>query len=101
MTTTQAPTFWQRPPLFDPGEPHLTSGVASAFASANARRSLGTLISRHRRGDWGDIDLQDARDKSYEHRDRLLSAYDLDGQHLWVITEIDRSATTILFPHEY
>jgi hypothetical protein len=55
-------------------------------------------------GDWGDVDQEDqaANDHALEDGSRLLSAYTtLKGQRIWIITEADRSATTILLPEEY
>jgi hypothetical protein len=61
------------------------------------------LIDRHQAGDWGDLNLHDRVANHLALRDgsRILSAYDLPGGRLWVITEADRSATTILKPEEY
>jgi hypothetical protein len=55
-------------------------------------------------GDWGDLDEEDRREneRSLEDGCRLLSAYHLrDGTKIWIITEADRSATTLLLPSEY
>lgn len=62
------------------------------------------LIGRHAAGDWGDLDADDraANDRAAQEGGRILSAYRLtDGANLWVITEADRSSTTILLPEEY
>ena len=62
------------------------------------------LISRHMRGDWGDVPPDDAVSNTDALRigARLLSSYTLaDGAHIWIITEADRSATTLLLPDEY
>lgn len=64
----------------------------------------GALV-RHANGDWGPVlsaeDLQ-ANDDALEAGDRLLSAYEDNARtKIWIITEWDRSATTILFPDEY
>ena len=61
-------------------------------------------ISRHARGDWGIVDDADKRanDRALGDGARLLSAYLLGGgTKIWIITEADRSATTILLPDEY
>lgn len=62
-----------------------------------------SLIVRHVSGDWGEVDADDARenDLSVECGFRVLSAYQVGGEKLWVITEADRSATTLLLPSEY
>lgn len=64
----------------------------------------GANLSRHVTGDWGDLDRADAAENALSVREgfRLLSAYALpDGTRLWVITEPDRCATTLLLPDEY
>ena len=61
------------------------------------------LLHRHRSGDWGDLSEYDARtnDHAVASGGRVLSAYDTAGGRLWIITEADRSATTVLLPSEY
>ena len=62
------------------------------------------LLARHLSGDWGEVCAEDAKENEFslEHGFRLLSAYVLrDGTKVWIITEADRSATTILLFSEY
>lgn len=61
------------------------------------------LLHRHRSGDWGAVSEHDAQanDHAVVHGARVLSAYETTGGKLWVITEADRSATTVLLPSEY
>ena len=61
------------------------------------------LLHRHRAGDWGAVSEHDARvnDRAVEEGTRVLSAYETVGGRLWIITEADRSATTVLLPSEY
>jgi len=61
-------------------------------------------ISRHWQGDWGDLEAHDviANVSALRHGTRLLSSYRLnDHDKLWIITEADRSVTTLLLPEEY
>lgn len=61
-------------------------------------------LQRHQLGDWGRLCDEDKKEneRSLEDGLRILSAYRLpDGQMLWIITEADRSATTLLLPLEY
>jgi hypothetical protein len=62
------------------------------------------FLLRHKNGDWGELPLEDIRenDRSLAHGARLFSSYHtrLD-ERLWIITEWDRSATTLLLPEEY
>ena len=63
-----------------------------------------TGIARHARGDWGDLCPEDkqANDDALSVGARLLSAYHTgDGRKFWIITEADRSITTVLLPEEY
>lgn len=64
---------------------------------------LLNLVVRHHEGDWGDVCDDDwhANDEALLSGGRLLSAYELIGEKIWIITEHDRSVTTILFPDEY
>ena len=61
------------------------------------------LLSRHVTGDWGDLDEADKQENelSVQKGFRILSAYGRGETRLWVITEADRSVTTILRPDEY
>jgi hypothetical protein len=60
-------------------------------------------IARHAAGDWGDLCAFDRRQNEIALREglRVLSAYDVLAGRLWIITEADRSVTTILLPEEY
>jgi hypothetical protein len=63
-----------------------------------------SFLSRHISGDWGEVDEHDRRENelSVAQGFRLLSAYTLStGTKVWIITEADRSATTLLLPSEY
>ena len=63
-----------------------------------------TYLARHQSGNWGDIDAHDRKEnqRSLEQGFRLMSVYSLStGVKIWVITEADRSVTTILLPEEY
>jgi hypothetical protein len=72
---------------------HLTSNGIDALA----------YLLRHQCGDWGEVPAEDARenDRSVQNDTRILSAYTVAGQRIWIITEWDRSVTTLLFPREY
>jgi hypothetical protein len=61
------------------------------------------LLGRHVRGDWGDLDDEDKQrnDEALTLGSRIFSAYLVEGVKFWVITEADRSVTTILLPEEY
>jgi hypothetical protein len=61
------------------------------------------LIKRHAQGDWGDLCEDDKKENDYSvtRSLRILSAYGTDDSRLRIITEADRSVTTILRPDEY
>ncbi len=98
MTTQQTN---QVKPLFALGRTLATPGALIVM------QGLGitpiSLLSRHQRGDWGELDEDDKQenDLSVQQGFRILSAYVFDTVKLWVITEADRSTTTILLPEEY
>lgn len=80
----------------------ITPGALQAFEDAN--ENPAPYLERHLTCDWGDLDPEDkeANDRALKTRDRLLSAYHLStGTKVYVITEHDRSATTVLLPDEY
>jgi hypothetical protein len=60
-------------------------------------------LSRHASGDWGEIDDHDRREneRSLKYGWRVLSSYPIGEGKVWIITEADRSVTTILLPGEY
>jgi hypothetical protein len=89
-------------PRFSLGRLLATPGALAAME----RSGEGPLsfLPRHVRGDWGVVGEEDAKanNQSLKEGTRLLSAYrTAKGEQLWVITEADRSATTILLPEEY
>ena len=64
---------------------------------------IAGLVSRHVAADWGEVDAEDwqTNDRALREGDRLLSAYTSPGGiRLWIITEADRSATTVLLPED-
>ena len=81
----------------------LTCMTPGAQAALNPVE-IQTALARHRCGDWGDVPSADRDENELSLREgfRLLSAYRAaDGTKFWVITEADRSVTTILLPEEY
>ena len=79
-----------------------TPGALQALEESG--ESPGIFIKRHVSGDWGEVDEHDQQENEFsiEHGFRLLSAYTLsNGTKLWIITEADRGATTLLLPSEY
>jgi len=84
--------------LFELGQIVTTPG-ARALLGAN----FSVLLDRYTHGDWGVLDPEDAamNDAALTTGDRILGSYTHGGQKVWIITEWDRSITTILLPSEY
>jgi hypothetical protein len=78
-------------------------------ATPNARESITqddilTGIQRHQAGDWGNLGDDDrvANDQALAQGGRIVSAYNaMNGTRFWLITEADRSRTTVLLPEDY
>ena len=89
-------------PKFDLGQVVATPGALDALAQHQI--SPLTLISRHVSGDFGDIDQEDWQTNlaALRYGQRIVSAYTLAPDVvIWIITEADRSASTLLLPSEY
>jgi len=83
----------------------VTRGVNDLVAErTDFAKFVTESLNRHRKGDWGDLGDEDRNENelSLKAGYRLFSAYEAEGlPKIWIITEADRSATTILFPNEY
>ena len=89
-------------PLFSLGQIVGTQGALQALIEA--QQPPDELLNRHHKGAWGDLCDEDKQENelSVENGFRIFSAFELKtGVKVWVITEWDRSATTILLPEEY
>ena len=89
-------------PLFALGRILATPGALAALERFEV--SGLALLSRHQRGDWGDVPPEDRKenDSSVKNGFRILSSYGIgEGTRIWIITEADRSVTTLLLPEEY
>lgn len=64
---------------------------------------IQSCLERHESGDWGDVSEDDrtANDQALFDGGRILSAYDIRGDKLWINTDGDRQATTVMLPREY
>ena len=95
------------PPLFLLGRVVATPAALALLEKHGV--SSATLLNRHQRGDWGDFTRHDrvANDVALVNGSRLLSAYVIKGERIWVITEAvgedgtTRASTCILLPKEY
>ena len=78
----------------------ITPGAKEALEESEVLQSLG----RHASGDWGDVSEDDAKENEFSvsRNLRIFSVYhSSNGEKFWVITEADRSVTTVLLPEEY
>jgi len=88
---------------FEPGAIVATPAALDALSSSG--HTAIQYLRRHLTGDWGELCEEDkcANEHAVKHGNRILSAYRLNGNNtkIWIITEADRSSTTILLPDEY
>ena len=96
------------PPLFELGQVVYTQGIQALIEDDLI--SPFALLARHFHGDWGVSSDAEQNDAAVKHGDRIISAYPIDpdvpckgfGENtIWIITEWDRSVTTLLLPDEY
>lgn len=88
---------------FELGQVLLTSGAVKTFEE-NPQTSALELLKRHMAGDWGDLCKDDAElnNEAVKVGDRIMSSYLIAPNcKIWIITEHDRSVTTLLLPSEY
>jgi hypothetical protein len=89
-------------PLFPLGQVVATPGALQVLDQAAV--NAWDLLRRHQRGDWGNVPPEDAEEngRSVANGWRILSSYPVSEEHrIWIITEADRSVTTLLLPDEY
>jgi hypothetical protein len=89
-------------PKFSLGRVFLTNGAKEALNESN--QSANEFLSLHQTGNWGIVGKEDAEENEFSLKNgfRLLSAYKTSKNlKLWIITEADRSSTTVLLPSEY
>ncbi len=86
-------------PKFELGQTVITPSALEALPPSDVRDAL----TRHHQGDWGDVGRSDRAENELSLREgfRLLSAYRTgDGTKFWIITEADRSVTTVMLPED-
>ena len=84
--------------------------LGQVVATPGALKLLGKVrehpfeyLARHATGDWGELCAFDRRQNEIALREglRVLSSYDVSEGSVWIVTEADRSVTSILLPEEY
>ncbi len=88
-------------PRFQLGKVVATPGALDLLERTHT--SARPFLQRHHCGDWGDMAVEDkhANDLAVMQGTRILSAFEIKAEKLWVITEADRSSTCLLLPSEY
>lgn len=87
---------------FELGAVVITQGVDHLLRT-NIGANLSVYLMRHKNGDWGNMPIEDkiSNDEATKTGGRIMSGYQFCEKRIWIITEWDRSVTTILLPHEY
>lgn len=102
MQINNIETKTQNKVLLPLGQMFLTVGAREALVESNQQPL--EFLERHQQGDWGIVGKEDAKENELSVREgfRILSAYrTAQNVKIWVISEADRSSTTILLPSEY
>ncbi len=92
----------QRTKKLEIGSVFLTPKASRALVEAN--ESPDEFVARHESSDWGEVGSAESMENelSLKKGFRIMSGYTLStGKKVWIITEADRSATTLLLPEEY
>src|SRR5258706_7107728 len=90
-------------------EPQTKFPLGQTVTTASAKTALPELdvmlaLQRHQSGDWGELDEHDRRmnEEGLQNGGRLFSVFKtVRGQRFYIITESDRSITTVLLPEDY
>ncbi len=98
-------------PLFNSGMKVMTKGIKSLISSSPEMHDFViNCMNRHLSGEWGNLETDDIEmnnqsvedEKNGKFPDMILSCYESeDGTEIWIITDSDRKATTVLLPEEY
>ncbi len=103
MATQALPVSQASSRRFSPGQTVMICGIDALVQQG--RLNPVPYLHRHLNGDWGDLDGYDKRQNDAalaSGKDRLFSSYQVaPSLQLWIITEWDRSVTTLLLPSEY
>jgi hypothetical protein len=99
--TTLPPPKERNRSLFPLGQIVATNGVHQHLVANGIDPT--PYIQQHHCGLWGDVPPEDAQENDFSVLNdfRVLSSFNISGQRVWIITEADRSSTTLLFPSEY
>ena len=89
--------------MFEMGLLVITNGINDKLDSVRFSKEITVALHRFTNADWREMDPEDieANNEALRTGERLFAAYQTSEGKIWIITEADRSATTILFPDEY
>ena len=81
----------------------VTAGIEAEMKDKDFASKVMECLRRHKTGDWGDCCKKDKKtnNQAIKLKNRIMSVYTIGDVKIWIITEADRSVTTILFPIEY
>ncbi len=102
MKTSKPECAHNRTAVFPLGQIVATPSALEAMEASH--QNPAEFLARHMQGDWGELSAADIAENELSLKSgfRLLSSYTTAaGQKIWVITEADRSTTTLLLPDEY
>lgn len=99
---TKAKCYFCTAVPFSLGKVVYTQGIEQLLDN-NVGANLSIYLQRHQSGDWGETCIEDkiTNDEATKTGERVISNYTICDQSVWIITERDRSVTTILLPCEY
>ena len=89
---------------FELGQIVMTRGIADEMESETFAKQVTEALKKYANGNWGITCEEDAEmnDDAVKNGDeRILAVYETCKGNIWIITEWDRSVTTVLFPSEY
>jgi len=86
-------------PKFELGRTLATPGALTLIEEAGLNGA--DLIDRHVAGDWGSVADPEENEEALREGERLLSMYEVGAGTIWILTERDRSVTTLLTPSDY
>ena len=89
---------------FETGDIYMTAGIAGKFQKDIIFMTfIIECIKKYREGNWGVTEKEDCKrnEIALENGERIFAVYKDRGKKIWIITEWNRSYTTIMFPEEY
>lgn len=88
---------------FNAGKLVMTRGVAYRMDDDSFAKGVTKALGRYIMQDWGDTSENDKplNDEAVKTKDRIMAAYNIGEEKIWIITDYGHEVTTILFPEKY